>query len=195
MHRAPHCQAILPGETCGAAWPPSAATLAGRMPIPICGVALSLIAACVSCRNDPADLPGNPQVPNLTTRGPANGSDNEPDEMNPNCTESVDGNPFGGCVMCHIDVEDEFEGSIHQTEQIGCVQCHGPSVGHVADENNEVRPDQVFARKDIDRLCGQCHACSRLMAAPPAELPAHRRVCSECHDAHSLVLAVGGEEW
>lgn len=91
-------------------------------------------------------------------------------------------NPFAGCTMCHVDVEDELEGGTHVAKRVGCVACHGPSKGHVADENNEVKPDELFPKKDTDRLCGRCHKCSQ----PAAERPAQRKVCTECHGAHAF---------
>ena len=94
-------------------------------------------------------------------------------------------NPFAGCTMCHVDVEDELKGSTHVAKRVGCVTCHGPSKGHVADENNEVKPDERFAKKDTDRLCGRCHKCSR----PAPERPAARKVCTGCHGAHAFPRA------
>jgi len=101
--------------------------------------------------------------------------------------ESEAANPLAGCVMCHTDVGDQFQGSVHQKEAVGCTDCHGESKGHVADENNEVKPDEVFARKDVDRRCSECHECSRPGAdRPPAESPATRHVCTDCHGSHKL---------
>jgi len=105
--------------------------------------------------------------------------------------EAAKANPMAGCVMCHIDAGDAFKKSKHALEGIGCTDCHGKSKGHVADENNEVKPDEVFARKDVDRLCGDCHDCER----PPAEGEPRRvsrrrprpvEVCIDCHGAHSV---------
>lgn len=100
---------------------------------------------------------------------------------------SVATNPLAGCTMCHTDVENEFVGSVHFKMNIGCTRCHGPSEGHLADENNEVKPDELFARKDVDRLCGICHECRRPKEtkAPP---PAEPEVCIDCHGAHTVAL-------
>jgi hypothetical protein len=99
-------------------------------------------------------------------------------------------NPLAGCSLCHVDIEDEFLGSLHFEEKVGCITCHGPSEGHVADENNEVKPDEVFARPDVDRLCERCHECSR----PKPEKPeltedGRRKVCIDCHGSHDVALA------
>lgn len=99
-----------------------------------------------------------------------------------------DANPLAGCVMCHTDVGDRFTGSRHHKEEISCVDCHGPSDGHVADENNDVKPDETFAREDTDRLCGACHGCDRRIPSNWATIPPQdREVCTECHGSHALV--------
>ncbi|OHB80674.1 MAG: hypothetical protein A2W31_12760 [Planctomycetes bacterium RBG_16_64_10] len=96
-------------------------------------------------------------------------------------------NPLAGCSLCHVDVEDQFVGSGHFPEQVGCQTCHGPSAEHLADENNEVPPDELFARGDVDRLCAECHECGRSYRAEPATDPAREpRVCTDCHSPHNL---------
>ena len=99
-------------------------------------------------------------------------------------------NPLSGCSLCHVDIEDEFVGTLHFEEKIGCITCHGPSEAHLADENNEVKPDEVFARADVDRLCERCHECLRPKAEKP-ELTAEgqRKVCIDCHGPHDCALA------
>jgi len=90
--------------------------------------------------------------------------------------------------MCHVDVTDEVAGTRHETKDIDCITCHGASRDHVRDENNHVKPDRVFARKDIDPFCGSCHRCSRPGATrkPPGSKTDHK-TCTECHGAHKIV--------
>jgi hypothetical protein len=94
---------------------------------------------------------------------------------------------LAGCTLCHVDVEDEFVGTAHFTHDVGCRTCHGPSKGHLADENNEVKPDEMFARADVDRLCSDCHECERPGPAQAAGAtgPEHK-VCTDCHGWHTL---------
>lgn len=98
-------------------------------------------------------------------------------------------NPLAGCSLCHVDVEDEYVGTTHFKESVGCKTCHGPSKGHLADENNEVKPDEVFARKNVDRLCGECHDCDR---PDPTKTPKGKDekplVCIDCHGHHDQKL-------
>jgi len=115
--------------------------------------------------DSPADKPADPEPP----------AENPPAE-----------NPLGGCGMCHIDVEDEVVPTLHYKEKVACVQCHGRSIAHAADENNEVPPDQLFTRENVDRFCETCHdPCDR---AKPAERPKVRPVCTDCHGSHDLAL-------
>lgn len=100
-------------------------------------------------------------------------------------TEETSANPLAGCLQCHVDVEDEHLGGQHHGAKVTCVDCHGASKGHVADENNEVKPDEVFARENVDRLCAGCHECSRDLPVGWSKLPADsRQVCIDCHPAH-----------
>jgi hypothetical protein len=126
--------------------------------------AVSLIAACVSKRTAPnASSPSVDAVPVAVDR-------------------------FDGCDMCHADVADEVIGTRHQAKRVGCVKCHGKSLPHVQDENNEVKPDRVFARKDIDRSCSSCHKCSRPDATKLSASPKPgQKVCIDCHSTHKIV--------
>lgn len=95
-------------------------------------------------------------------------------------------NPLAGCLQCHVDVEAEHLSSRHhRVRNIGCIDCHGPSKGHTTDENNEVKPEETFARKDVDRLCSRCHKCSRKTTPSRTKTqPDKRKVCTDCHLAH-----------
>ena len=102
-------------------------------------------------------------------------------------------NPLAGCTLCHVDIEDEFVGSLHFEEKVGCTTCHGPSAGHAADENNEVKPDEMFARPVVDRLCEVCHECPRPEPeAPELTADGRRKVCIDCHGPHDVALAADG---
>lgn len=88
------------------------------------------------------------------------------------------------CLTCHINIRDALRGGKHLQGEISCVECHGASERHARDENNEIKPDQVFKRGDVDRACGECHECARKTSADePGAAP---KVCSDCHPAHSF---------
>lgn len=99
---------------------------------------------------------------------------------------SLQANPLAGCTMCHVDVEDRLANSRHFVNKVGCQTCHGPSEGHLADENNEVKPDQLFTRENVDRLCKLCHECSR-----PHEALKAPEVCVDCHGHHDPAYTPG----
>ncbi|MHC4185085.1 MAG: multiheme c-type cytochrome [Planctomycetota bacterium] len=114
--------------------------------------------------------------------------------LDPDRLPSKEGtNPLAGCLQCHVDVEVEHLWSKHHSvSNMGCIECHGPSEGHLADENNEVKPDQAFARKDVDRLCSTCHKCSRKMPRGWTKTPPEKlAVCTECHAAHRFAMRSG----
>jgi hypothetical protein len=103
-------------------------------------------------------------------------------------------NPLAGCKQCHVDVDHESIGSVHYDEKVGCTDCHGASEGHIADENNDVKPDEVFARENVDRLCSACHECFR---EEPAVAAPEAKVCTDCHGWHRVFVpstpASGGD--
>ncbi len=150
-----------------------------------------LLAVIVSCRNDAVESPTCPQSPEVAVSVPATVIERNPAEAEPAPAgpQPVAANPFGGCDMCHVDVEDEFVGTKHDVEGVGCVKCHGPSEGHVADENNEVLPDRMFADSQVDSFCLECHECSRPAASQATTANAEQKVCTACHGAHDLRLA------
>jgi hypothetical protein len=136
--------------------------------LPVGAISLLLAAACASCRNEASDS-----------------SKSAPAESQPAKAKPVSDNPMGGCAMCHVDVLDDFAGTKHEAEGVGCTVCHGPSDAHTKDENNEVKPDITFTRKDIDAFCSDCHQCTRPKAAALATRPsAELKVCIDCHGAH-----------
>ena len=93
---------------------------------------------------------------------------------------------LGRCTTCHPRQLDQIRGSRHEEAGLGCVTCHGLSKAHAAAGTTAVRPDRVFARYDIDPLCGGCHYAScehaQTYARPSRGTP--RKTCADCHGAH-----------
>ncbi len=167
----------------------AAGRLHRRTTTAICFVALLLIVALLlvvtgsSYSEEAFDVPAATEVLSSGTAAVASTADPAGERRLE--IEAPSKNPLGGCGQCHVDVVDELAVSLHQKKEIGCVKCHGPSKGHSADENNEVKPDRVIVRKQVDAFCGDCHKCSR-PAEPPAADEEKRKVCIDCHGAHDL---------
>ena len=135
-------------------------------------IVLPLLVIGTSCRRETDRFSTRSTAPNPTTTAPQP----VPEE----------GNPLGGCSQCHVDCEDELAGTEHLAEGVGCIKCHGPSKGHAADENNEVLPDKLYAREDIDSFCGECHECPRETDHEPAVPRSEEKVCTDCHGPHDM---------
>ena len=91
----------------------------------------------------------------------------------------------GVCARCHVSTSLEWGISKHHTITNGttlpsCTGCHGPSKGHVADEQNGVKPDRVPRGAAIAALCVECHQ----KGCPQT---GNVKDCQECHHPHALV--------
>lgn len=87
----------------------------------------------------------------------------------------------GVCARCHVVSVLEWRMSGHLKAGIDCAACHGPSLGHVRNERNEVKPDQV-PRQAVEsgKLCLSCHnaGCPKT---------AGQTTCEKCHHFHGLM--------
>jgi formylglycine-generating enzyme required for sulfatase activity len=86
----------------------------------------------------------------------------------------------GVCARCHVISVVEWGISGHQKAGTDCIACHGPSLGHVRDERNNIKPDRLPHAAAIAGLCATCH---------PAGCPKSKRTdaCQTCHHVHALV--------
>lgn len=86
----------------------------------------------------------------------------------------------GVCSRCHVAQVLEWSVSKHAKVRTTCKRCHGPSVGHVANERNEVKPDRLPRGEAIAGLCSKCHedGCPETLATA---------TCQECHHVHALL--------
>lgn len=85
----------------------------------------------------------------------------------------------GVCSRCHVAQVLEWSASKHVKAGTSCMQCHGPSAGHVANERNQVKPDRLPQGEAIAGLCAQCHA----QGCPKTKQTA---ACQSCHHTHAL---------
>ena len=86
----------------------------------------------------------------------------------------------GVCARCHVISVVEWGISGHQKAGTDCIACHGPSLGHVRDERNNIKPDRLPRAAAIAGLCATCHA---------AGCPKSKRTdaCQTCHHVHALL--------
>jgi formylglycine-generating enzyme required for sulfatase activity len=89
-------------------------------------------------------------------------------------------NAAGDCARCHVISVIEWGYSRHYPKGADCVDCHGESLGHVRDERNNVKPDQMPRAKAIAELCASCHE-----KGCPETKESHS--CQKCHHVHALV--------
>ncbi len=89
----------------------------------------------------------------------------------------------GVCARCHVVSVLEWGASRHFRAGTGCVECHGASVRHVADERNNVKPDRIPRDAAATaKLCLMCHAAG----CPKTQ---RKDACGTCHHVHALVNA------
>jgi formylglycine-generating enzyme required for sulfatase activity len=94
-------------------------------------------------------------------------------------------NSAGVCSRCHVSCTLEWGISKHNTITNGtrlpnCTGCHGPSAGHVMDEENGIKPDRIPRGDAIAALCVECHQ----RGCPQT---GESKGCQECHHPHALV--------
>jgi len=147
---------------------------------------LVVVGACRDSATVAVWVGGAPSAESSPAGSANGGEENGLSENGSTDDEPPAQNPLGGCGICHIDVEDEVVPTLHYKEKVGCVKCHGRSIAHAADENNEVAPDRLFTRENVDRFCETCHdPCDRAKQARRSKV---RPVCIDCHGAHDLAL-------
>lgn len=95
------------------------------------------------------------------------------------------------CYVCHLNFQEEPFATWHQNVNVGCVDCHGDSDGHSADESHVIPPDTMYKKTDITDSCMTCHSKTKLeeradhrpffTASPPKG-----EYCTDCHGKHSI---------
>lgn len=97
------------------------------------------------------------------------------------------------CFVCHINYEEELIASSHARRNIGCVNCHGVSDAHIADESwgsggNGTAPEIMYPRDKVKPACMACHPGEKLSKTQHELVlaPSDPRVCTDCHGNHRL---------
>jgi hypothetical protein len=65
----------------------------------------------------------------------------------------------GKCYVCHAGMKTEELTTIHLGMGVTCDQCHGPSTEHMHDEMLMTKPDLLFGRSQVRKMCSNptCH--------------------------------------
>lgn len=109
------------------------------------------------------------------------------------------------CFVCHANYDFYEEQLVfgHAKANVGCVQCHGESSRHSADEDGLTPPDRMFPKAHIRFNCLGCHNWMKLVASDKTrqnradldEKPDHqsvldgtakKKLCTDCHGDHRL---------
>lgn len=103
------------------------------------------------------------------------------------------------CFVCHQGLSKESITTDHSDEGVLCVDCHGPSTLHMEDEMLMTKPDVLYGRNEVERLCRKCHGPHE----DPVKVEAFREewygrdrsngrvvnmrsICTDCHGEHNL---------
>ena len=106
--------------------------------------------------------------------------------------------------------------TVHLDAGITCDECHGPSVEHLEDEMLMTKPDFLFGRSEVDKMCSNptCHkpGGDRYIYAfqdhidttavkafynkwlgrirPNGRVITAKSVCTDCHGTHKIVTQI-----
>ncbi|MBW8040980.1 MAG: DUF1080 domain-containing protein [Planctomycetes bacterium] len=123
------------------------------------------------------------------------------------------------CYVCHASLKTEDITTIHLDMDITCDQCHGPSIEHMHDEMLMTKPDLLFGRAEVQKMCSNpmCHkpggdrsvygrqdhmdheAVKAFLkkwlhrVRPNGRFITSKAVCTDCHGTHNIVKDVATE--
>jgi len=123
------------------------------------------------------------------------------------------------CYVCHPVLKTEDITTIHLDMGITCDQCHGDSIEHMHDEMLMTKPDLLFGRSEVQKMCSNpmCHKPGddrRIYGREdhknqPAVKAFHEKwlnrvrpngrfitlkaVCTDCHGTHNIVRDLEAE--
>jgi hypothetical protein len=121
------------------------------------------------------------------------------------------------CHVCHLSLKTEEITKVHVEMDITCDKCHGPSIEHMHDEMLMTKPDLLFGRSEVNKMCSNpiCHAPGgerqiygrqdhkdraameafyekwRGKTRPNGRTVTSDSVCTDCHGTHNLDKAAG----
>jgi len=116
------------------------------------------------------------------------------------------------CYVCHPGLRTEELTTVHLEMGVTCDECHGPTVHHMHDEMLMTKPDLLFGRSEVNKMCSNptCHkpGGERIVygfedhkdtavvkafhnkwlgrTRPNGRAIAIDSVCTDCHGTHNL---------
>jgi len=116
------------------------------------------------------------------------------------------------CYVCHPGMKTEEISTTHIEMDVSCDECHGSSTEHMHDEMLMTKPDLLFGRSEVEKMCSNpaCHkpgegreVYGRQDHKNPAAVEAffekwtgrmrpngravtHNSVCTDCHGTHNI---------
>ncbi len=123
------------------------------------------------------------------------------------------------CYVCHPDLKTEEISTAHLEAGVTCDECHGPSVAHLEDEMLMTKPDLLFGRLEVDKMCSnptchkpggeryvygfEDHVDTEAVKAfykkwlgrirPNGRVITSKSICTDCHGTHNIVTKIGIE--
>jgi len=133
--------------------------------------------------------------------------------------EKPDGN--SKCYVCHPDMKTEELTTSHLDMDVTCDECHGLSTEHMHDEMLMTKPDLLFGRAEVNKMCSNpsCHKPGgaersvygrqdhgnpvvvedffekwRGRMRPNGRAVSHDSVCTDCHGTHNITKPINPSE-
>jgi len=175
-----------------------------------------VFAAC-SADQSQAEKPAG--VPHQLSAGP---SPLGPHEELPSSPSSIGAGPNGNskCYVCHPGLKTEELTTVHLEMGVTCDECHGPTIEHMHDEMLMTKPDLLFGRAEVNKMCSNptCHkpggdryvygeqdhkdhAAVKAFykkwlgrTRPNGRAITSDSVCTDCHGTHNIVMEVESNE-
>ena len=132
--------------------------------------------------------------------------------------EKPDGN--SKCYVCHPDMKTEELTTSHLEMDVNCDECHGLSTEHMHDEMLMTKPDLLFGRAEVDKMCSNptCHKPGAERSVygyqdhkepvvvedffkkwygrmrPNGRAVSRDSVCTDCHGTHNITKPINPSE-
>ncbi len=121
------------------------------------------------------------------------------------------------CYVCHPGLRTEELTTVHLEMGVTCDECHGPTIEHMHDEMLMTKPDFLFGRAEVNKMCSNptCHkpGGERIVygfedhkdiaavkafhkkwlgrTRPNGRAITSDSVCTDCHGTHNLDKPIG----